>query len=381
MTDQKPSDAANPFDAFAKVPANYVPLTPISFLERTAAVYGQRDGVIYGARRYSWAQVLERSQRLAAGLSAHGIGKGDVVSVMAANTPEMVEAHFGVPAAGAVLNAINTRLDIDTVAYILEHAGTKLLITDTHFSPIVSAALERLGDRAPQVIDIVDAQLPPPAGAGERLGQHTYEELLDAGAAHIDGAPSADGAAHWQLPGDEWDAITLNYTSGTSGRPKGVVYHHRGAYLMAIGTLAGWRLPALPRYLYVVPMFHCNGWGHVWTMALAGGTIFCHRVMTAKALFDALADNAITHFGAAPIILGTLVNAGAGERRDLPNNVYAMTAGAPPAPAVLAKTAELGIEVLHVYGLTETYGHVLGSFPQDDLNALSADDRAARMAR
>ena len=305
--------------------------------------------------------------RLASGLESLGIGKGDVVTVIAANTPEMVEAHFGVPMTGAVLNTMNVRLDPETIAYILDHAETSVLITDTQFAPAVKAALE-MADRSDiQIVDIVDEQMPD----GERLGAMTYEELLEKG--------TADRAI--TLPGDEWDAIALNYTSGTSGRPKGVVYHHRGSYLMTMGTIAGWELPAHPRYLYTVPMFHCNGWGHAWTMAAVAGTIVCIRDLQPKAIFNALADNNIDHFGGAPVILGMLVNAPEEDRRSFDKTIKVMTAGAPPAAAVLAKTKELGMDVLQVYGLTETYGHVIECVWQNQWDDLPDADQAAFKAR
>ena len=245
------------FEGMERVAANYMPLSPLSFLARSRDVFGEREAVIYGTRRYTWRQFHDRCARLASGLRAAGVEPGDVVSIFAANTPEMVEAHFGVPMAGAVLNTINFRLDPETIAYILDHADTRVLIADTQFSATVTAALVRLDRPDLVVIDIVDAQAATTPRGGERLGALDYEALLESGSADED----------WALPRDEWDALALNYTSGTSGRPKGVVYHHRGSYLMALGTIAGWNLPAHPRYLYTVPMFHCNGWGHAWTMA------------------------------------------------------------------------------------------------------------------
>ena len=355
----------------ARSDANHVPLSPLSFLARSRDIFGSREAVVYGSRTYTWREVHARASRLARGLRTLGVRSGDVVSVIAANTPEMVEAHFGVPMSGAVLNTINARLDAGTIAYILDHAETRVLITDSHFSAAVKEAIARTNHRDMVVVDIVDVQADAPENNGERLGAIDYESLLEAGTGDLDGA----------LPADEWDAIALNYTSGTSGRPKGVVYHHRGSYLMALGTIAGWGLPHHPCYLYTVPMFHCNGWGHAWTMAACAGTIVCIRTITAKAIFDALADNGVTHFGAAPVVLGMLVNASADERRPLDQPVKVMTAGAPPAAAILETTKRLGFDVLQVYGLTETYGHVVECIWQSEWDALPAAEQAIIKAR
>ncbi len=332
-----------------KNPANFVALSPLSFLARTRDVYGDYEAIIYGTRRYCWHEVHQRSARLASALIKQGVRPGDVVSLIAANTPELFEAHFGVPMAGAVLNAINTRLDKDTIAYILKHAESRVLITDSQFSPAVAQALAQLERDDLVVIDIMDAQAPPVEGAGEMLGCMDYEALLNSG----------DPGFDWQLPTDEWQALSLNYTSGTSGEPKGVVYHHRGAYLMSLGTIAGWGLSGHPRYLYTVPMFHCNGWGHAWTMAALAGTVICCRTITAKNIFALIAKHKVSHFGGAPVVLGLLVNAPEQDRQPITHKVQAMTAGAPPPSTVLEKMQALGVEVMQVYGLTETYGHVI----------------------
>ncbi len=354
--------AREDFDVFGKNPANYVPLTPLSFLRRAAEVHGDHPSVIHGARRYTWGQTYERCVRLASALSQRGITRNDVVSFVCPNIPEMIEAHFAVNMVGGVLNTINTRLDADTVAYILDHSESRLVFCDTQFSPVVREALAILGDKAPEVIDIVDSEAPE----GERLGTLTHADLLESG----------DPAWNWPMPEDEWDAMAINYTSGTTGRPKGVVYHHRGAYLMAVGTIMGWPLPRHPRYVYIVPLFHCNGWGHAWAMAAQAGTMICTRAISAKAIYDAAADHGAQYFGGAPIVLQMLINARPEEKRDFDHTIEAFTAGAPPPPAVLAKMEELGVNVQHVYGLTETYGHVTQCDWKSEWDDLPAEERA-----
>ncbi len=359
------------YDKLHKVSGlNYVELTPISFLQRATDTYPNHPGIVYGKRKYNWQEVANRCRRLSSGLQKLGVEKGTTVSMIAANTPELAEGHFGIAMSGGVLNAINTRLDPATVAYILEHSDCKVLIADTHFSDIVSTAVKSL-DNPPVIIDILDHQAQAPPGAGPRMGEMTYEELLASG----------DEDSDWGMPGSEWDAMTLNYTSGTSGRPKGVVYHHRGAYLMAMGTVSAWQIPRHPRYLTIVPMFHCNGWGHPWSMALMGGTLFCNRVVSAQNIFAAMRNYQITHFGAAPIVLAMLANAPEDLRYTPKHAIQVMTAGAPPPSKILEKTAQLGLDVTHVYGLTETYGHVLICDWKTEWSALPHSEQAEIKAR
>jgi fatty-acyl-CoA synthase len=343
-------------------PANHVPLSPISFLHRTAELYGNDLALVDGDRRFTWKQLHQRVLGLAAGLMGLKLQKGDVVSVLTPNTSEMFEAHFGVAMAGCVLNTINIRLDVDTVTYILDHAETKVLLVDRQCAKLAVAALENLKGSKPIVIDC--------GGPGDAIpGAMTYESLIKKGNAFED-----DG-----LPADEWDTMCLNYTSGTSGRPKGVLYHHRGAYLMVLGTIAGWGLAGRPKYLYTVPMFHCNGWGHAWTMTALAATIICCRQVTAPAIYDAITTHGVTHFGGAPIVLGMLVEAE--HKPKLPHKVQAMTAGAPPPAAILEKVEAIGFNVMQVYGLTETYGNVVQSIWHDDWDQLNFAERAKIKAR
>ncbi|WP_299478009.1 AMP-binding protein [uncultured Roseibium sp.] len=349
------------YEAFSKQDANHVPLSPLSFLERTATIFPDRTAVVYNDLERTWGEVHTRVRRLASSLQKRGIGRGDTVSVLAANTPELFELHYAVPLTGAILNTINIRLEPETVAYIFEHSDARLVIADTAFSGVVSKAFEINGQSLP-VVDIVD----PDGPGGERIGDATYSDLIDTG----------DHAFDWQGPEDEWQALALNYTSGTSGRPKGVVYHHRGAYLMAMGTPVAWELPRHPVYLYTVPMFHCNGWCHAWTLTLMAGTIVCIRQVTGKAVFDLIGKLGITHLGGAPIVLSMLVNTPEEDRKPLSGPVKIMTAGAPPPAAVLAATKSLGFEVMQVYGLTETYGHVVQCLWREEWEDLSADEQA-----
>ena len=348
--------------------ANHVPLTPLSNLTRAIRIWPDRLAVAYGPHRKTYREYGERVSRLASALVGLGVKSGDVVATMIPNLPPQVEAHFGVPACGAVLNAINVRLDADTVAYILDHGQAKVVICDTQFLPTLTDAIARMEGPAPKVIEAPDDHAGVPA-----TGAHqTYEDLLAQG----------DPAYTWVMPRDEWESIALNYTSGTTGRPKGVVFHHRGAHLNAMGQILSWRMTLYPRYLTIVPLFHCNGWCHAWMIPLLGGTVVCCRDITAKALFDAFADEGVTHFGGAPIVLNMLVNAAGTDRRPFDQTVEVFTAGAPPAPATLAKIEPMGFNVTQVYGLTETYGPATECTWDDDIwGDLKGDDRAAIKAR
>jgi fatty-acyl-CoA synthase len=348
-------------------PANFTALSPLSFLARTAEVYPHRTAVIHGDQRYSWSEVYRRCRRLKSALAARGIGKGDTVAILSSNLPPMYEAHFGVPMAGAVLNAINFRLDAGAIAFILEHGAAKLLIVDPEFSAVARDALARMV-HAVEVVDIDD----PYYAGGERLGPTTYEELLAEG--HDD--------AEWSLPEDEWQAIALNYTSGTTGDPKGVVFHHRGAYLNAVSNVLTWNMQAHPVYLWTLPMFHCNGWCFPWSLAVVAGTSVCLRSVREKAIFDAIRAHRVTHFCGAPIVLNLLLNADARLRRGIEHQISVMTAGAAPPAAVIQGMEALGFDITHVYGLTETYGPVTLCAWQEDLwNEQSAEARAALKAR
>jgi fatty-acyl-CoA synthase len=349
-----------------KSPANYVPLSPLSFMRRTADVYPDRLALIHGDRRISWAGAYARARRLASALRAKGIGKNDTVAVMAPNTPAIFDAHFGVPMAGAVLNALNIRLDAETISFILDHGEAKVLITDREFSTVIKQALEMCSVK-PLVIDIDD----PAALGGEFLGEIEYEAFLETG--------DADFA--WTLPGDEWDAISLNYTSGTTGYPKGVVYHHRGAYLLALGNVFAWDMNPHPVYLWTLPMFHCNGWCFPWTLAAMAGTSVCLRRVEAATIFGAIAEHKVTHFCGAPIVLNMLVNAKAESRKTLPHEVRVMTAAAPPPASVLQEMEEEGFHVTHVYGLTETYGPAVVCAWHPEWDELAPEERARKKSR
>ena len=347
--------------------ANFVPLSPLSFLTRAAQIWPEHEAVIYGPHRKTYGEYIERVTRLASSLAGMGVAPGDVVATILPNIPAQVEAHFAVPACGAVLNAINTRLDPDTIAYILDHGEAKVVLCDPQFLPALAEALERMESPAPQIVEVADDH----AGVHAHGHYPEYESLIEQG----------DPAFQWILPQDEWESIALNYTSGTTGRPKGVVYHHRGAYLNAMGQVLSWRMVLHPRYLTIVPLFHCNGWCHTWMMPAIGGTILCCRDITAPAIFDAIADEGATHFGGAPIVLNTLVNAPDDQRREFNHVVEVFTAGAPPAPATLAKIEPMGFNVTQVYGLTEVYGPATECTWKAEWEPLEGDARAAIKAR
>lgn len=351
-----------------KTVANFVPLTPLSHLRRARQVFANRIAITYGPHEKTYTEYYERCTRLASGLCKMGVQPGDVVATILPNVPAQVEAHFGVPACGAVLNTINTRLDAGTIAYILDHGEAKVVIVDTTLVPLLEEAITLMELAAPQIIEAVDqvARIPSTRKYLE------YEPLLD----------SADPDFEWIMPEDEWESLALNYTSGTTGRPKGVVYHHRGAYLMTMGTVVSWRMVLHPVYLTIVPLFHCNGWNHSWMMPVVGGTVVCCRDITAKNIYNAIVDKRVTHFGGAPIVLNMLVNSAEEDRRSFDHPVQIFTAGAPPAPATLGKIEAAGFNVTHVYGLTETYGHVTEcTWKDEEWDGLEGEDIAHHKSR
>jgi fatty-acyl-CoA synthase len=347
-------------------PANYAPLTPLSFIARTAYIWPERLAVVHGERRYTWAETYARARKLASALARRGIGRGDTVAVMLANTPEMVECHFGVPMTGAMLNTLNTRLDADALAFMLGHGEAKVLLTDTEFAPSVEVALRKAA-RQPLVVDIADAQGP----GGKKLGEIDYEGFIAEG----------DAQFAWQPPGDEWDAISLNYTSGTTGNPKGVVYHHRGAYLNALSNIVDWGMPRHSVYLWTLPMFHCNGWCFPWTMAANAGTNVCLRKVEAKTILDAIRTHRVTHYCGAPIVHGMLINAPEEWKRGIDHQVSCLVAAAAPPAAVIEGMERMGFDITHVYGLTETYGPAAVCAKHEEWNRFDIGARTERNGR
>jgi fatty-acyl-CoA synthase len=357
----------NPYDVdLDRNPANYEPLSPISFLARASSIFPKRTAIIHGTIRRNWAETHLRCRRLASALAQRGIKRGDTVALMAPNIPAAYEAAYGVPMAGAVLNALNVRLDAEAIAFMLDHGEAKVILTDTEFAPVIGKAL-KLAKRKPLVVDIAD----PMGPGGERLGALEYEELLE------EGDPEFEPIK----PRDEWDAIALNYTSGTTGNPKGVVYHHRGAYLNAVGNVLVWTLPQAPVYLWTLPMFHCNGWTFPWTLAAVAGTNVCLRRVESKPIFAAIRDHGVTHFCGAPIVLNLLINAPEEERQGFGRKVEVMTAASAPPAAVIEKIERMGFHITHVYGLTEVYGPAVVCEWHDEWNALPSEEQAGLKAR
>lgn len=348
--------------------ANHGALTPLVFLDWSADVYPQRTAVIHGARRYTWAQTRERCRRLASALTGRGIGTGETVAVLLHNTPEMIEAHFGVPMTGAVLCTINTRLDAETVAYILGHSEAKVLLVDRALAGVAAAALEQLDGDAPLVVDVDDSEY---TGEGDRIGELDYEALLESG----------DPDFVRSEPTDEWQAIALNYTSGTTGRPKGVVYHHRGAHLNAVNNIVTWGMPQHSVYLWTLPLFHCNGWCFAWTMAANAGTQVCLRQVEAGRIFTLMAEHRVTHYCGAPVVHSMLIEHPEDERPELEQQVHGLIAAAPPPASVIEGMETLGIDLTHVYGLTETYGPATVCAKQSEWADLDVGERAARNGR
>jgi 3-(methylthio)propionyl---CoA ligase len=343
-------------------PANYAPLTPLSFIERSAYVYPDRPAVVHGRQRYTWSETYARCRRLASALARRGIGKGDTVAVMLPNIPPMYEAHFGVPMCGAVLNALNTRLDAQAIAFMFKHGGAKVLITDREFSAVMEKALAATNPR-PLVIDVDD---PEYLGEGRPLGETDYESFLRTG----------NPEYAWKWPDDEWDAIALNYTSGTTGDPKGVVYHHRGAYLNAVCNIVTWSMPQHAVYLWTLPMFHCNGWTFPWTMAANAGTNVCLRKVDAAVIFQLIKEHRVTHYCGAPIVHSTLINAPEELKKGIDHKVHGMVAAAAPPAAMIEGMERMGFDITHVYGLTEVYGPATVCAKHAEWNSLEVGERA-----
>ena len=348
--------------------ANFIPLTPLSFLERAKDIYPNYEALVYEDRSYSWRQVYKRCIKFASALEKIGIGKGDTVSVMAFNTPEIFEAHYSIPMTGAVLNTINVRLDAKTVSYILNHSEAKVFIVDRQLHSIIEKALPAVENK-PIIIDIQDNFADQ--NLLKKIGEHEYEEFLNSG----------DDNYIWKRPEDEWQAISLNYTSGTTGNPKGVVYHHRGSYLMSTGSAVAWNMPNRLSFLTIVPMFHCNGWGYPWTIPMLNGKTVCLRAIDIKKIFELIDKHKITHFGGAPIVLNMITGASATDQKKLNHKVHVLTAGAPPPSIIFKKMKALGFEVMHVYGLTETYGHVTQCAWNDEWNSYDEDKQNEIKAR
>ena len=351
-----------------KCAANYVPLTPLTFIERSACIYPDRVAVIHGTRRFTWHESCTRARRLGSALKQLGVKKGDTVAAILNNTPEMFEAHFGVPACGAVLNTINTRLDAETVAFILNHGEARVLLTDREYSRMVRQAIA-LASR-PDLI-VIDVDDPEYTGPGERIGTQDYEALLAAGSPDFD----------FEQPADEWEAISLNYTSGTTGNPKGVVYHHRGAYLNAMSNIVSWGMPPHSVYLWTLPMFHCNGWCFVWSLAANAGVNVCLRRVDARLIFDAICEHGVTHYCGAPIVHSMLANAPEEWRKGIEHKVSGLVAAAPPPAAVIEGMARIGFDLTHVYGLTETYGPAAVCAKHDEWRALPLAEQVALNGR
>jgi fatty-acyl-CoA synthase len=358
----------NPYElGLDKNDANFVALSPLSFIERSASVYPDRTAVIYGSRRQTWRDTYARCRRLASGLKQRGIGVGDTVAVMLPNVPAMFEAHFGVPMTGAVLNTLNTRLDAEAIAFTVQHGEAKVLLIDREFAGVIEKALAMLGDRRPFVIEVEDEDAP----AGEQLGDVSYESFLAQG----------DPDFIWQLPADEWNAIALNYTSGTTGNPKGVVTHHRGAYLNAVSNVVTWEMPRHSVYLWTLPMFHCNGWCFPWTMALQAGTSVCLRKVDTALIFDLIREHRVTHLCGAPIVYGMLINAPEAQRAGITHAINGLIAGSAPPAAIIEGCERIGIAITHVYGLTESYGPAAVCAQKAEWAALPIGERARLNAR
>ena len=348
--------------------ANFVPLTPLSFLERAKDIYPNYEALIYEDRKYTWLEIYKRCTRFASALEKIGIAEGDTVSVMAFNTPEIFEAHYSVPMTGAILNTINSRLDAKTVAYIIDHSEAKVLIVDRQLHSVIEKALTQTKTK-PIIIDIQDDHADK--SLIKKIGDKEYEEFLKTGEENY----------IWKKPKDEWQAISLSYTSGTTGNPKGVVYHHRGAYLMSTGSAVAWNMPNRLNFLTIVPMFHCNGWCYPWTVPMLNGRTICMRAIDIKKIFELIEKYEVTHFGGAPIVLNMITGAAESDRKKLKHKVYVLTAGAPPPSIIFKKMEALGFEVMHVYGLTETYGHILQCAWNEEWNSYEDDKKNEIKAR